>query len=326
MKLEKTSQLYDQKKSLAFYQARYKKGYMDEWPDEKKRKIVEIIHDIKLQPEGEALDFGCGNGILTEVLRQAIPSWKIYGTDISKKAIANARRRYPECIFFEAGSPDFKQKKFDFVFTNHVFEHVFNLYNVFNDLDEYLKPESSMLHVLPCGNKGSFEYNICILRKDGIDPELENRFFFEDKSHVRRLTTDEFCKLCQTKDFKLEKEYYSYQFYGAVDWITTSRPKFVLMFLDASQAINKKAGLMIKIIGIFLIIITLLRQPSQIIPKFFTNKKKQFIEYLMFLPELLFFILSKPIDKYWKKRAKEEWDQKKHYPNGSEMALYFKRN
>ena len=195
MKAQNTSLLYDQKQSAEFYEDRYEQGYLEEWPIEKKRKIFEVIQDIQLPAKGEALDFGCGNGVLTEIIRQGLPSWKIFGTDISNKAVSNARLSYPKCTFFEANSPDFTQKKFDFIFTNHVFEHVFNLTEVFNQMNEYLKPKSSMLHFLPCGNEGSYEYNICLLRKDGINTELAKRFFFEDEGHVRRLTTDEFCKL-----------------------------------------------------------------------------------------------------------------------------------
>ena len=198
MKAQKTSYLYDEKQSVEFYEDRYDQGYMDEHSIEKKRKVFEVIQDLQLPAKGEALDFGCGNGVLTEIIRQALPAWKIYGTDISKKAVYNAKLRYPDCTFIEANSPDLTQKKFDFVFTNHVFEHVFNLSEVFNQMNTYLKPKSSMLHFLPCGNEGSYEYNVCLLRKDGVNKELENRFFFEDEGHVRRLTTDEFCRLSQT--------------------------------------------------------------------------------------------------------------------------------
>ena len=205
MASQKNLHLYNQNQSIEFYEDRYEQGYMDEWPIEKKNKIFEVIKELQLPATGEALDFGCGNGVLSEVIRQALPAWKIYGTDISKKAIANAKIRYPDCTFFEINSSEFSQKKFDFLFTNHVIEHVYNLSDVFNQMNEYLKPISSMLHFLPCGNEGSYEYNICLLRKDGINAELENRFFFEDEGHIRRLTTDEFCGLCRTKEFVLQK-------------------------------------------------------------------------------------------------------------------------
>jgi trans-aconitate methyltransferase len=325
MKAQKTSELYDQKRSVEFYEDRYKKDYMDEWPIEKKRKIFEVIQELQLPAKSDALDFGCGNGVLTEIIRQALPSWKIYGTDISKKAVAYAKVRYPGCVFFEASNPYFIQKKFDFVFTHHIFEHVFNLSEVFNQMNEYLKPESSMLHFLPCGNEGSYEYNICLLRKDGINTDLENRFFFEDEGHVRRLTTDEFCRLCQTKGFELQKEFYSNQRYGAIEWITNSNPKFVLMFSDSSQAINKKAKRKLKKARMYLILITALRLPSQIVTKLLKKRNKQLKHYILLLIGLPFSIFSSPIDKYWKKKAKEEWDTKKFERNGSEMCLYFKR-
>lgn len=326
MKVHETSELYDQKRSTEFYEERYEQGYMDKWGIEEKRRIVEVIQALQLPDKGEALDFGSGNGILTDVIRRALPFWKIFGTDISKKAVANAKRRYPDCEFFEINNPDFRDKKFDFVFSNHVFEHVFNLMEVFNQMNEFLKPESSMLHVLPCGNEGSYEYNICLMRKDGINAELENRFFFEDKGHVRRLTTDEFCKLCQTKDFTLKKAFYCYQYYGAIDWITSSNPKVVLSLSDTSQAVSKKAKRKLRKVRMYLVFLTALRLPVQIVTKLLGNPHKQVKHYMLLLMGLLFFVFSWPIDKYWKQKARDEWVNKKFERNGSEMFLFFCRS
>ena len=326
MKTQKTEKLYDHERSVEFYEDRYKEGYMDEWPAEKKRRIFEVIRDIQLPDDGEALDFGCGNGVLTDIIRQALPSWKVYGTDLSKQAVSNAGLRYPECTFFEANSPDFSQKKFDFIFTNHVFEHVFNLTEVFDEMNEYLKPESAMLHFLPCGNKGSYEYNICHMRKDGINPELENRFFFEDEGHVRRLTTDEFSALCKRKDFVLQKEFYANQYDGAIEWITNSSPRFVLAFSDISQAIDKISKQKLRRVRMNLLLITMLRLPAQIVSKILKRKNKQFKHYALLMLGLPFFVFSVPVDRYWKRKSREEWDIFKTQRNGSEMCLYFTRS
>lgn len=326
MKAQKTSHLYDHMQSAEFYENRYEHGYMDEWPIENKRKIFEVIMELQLPSKGEALDFGCGNGVLTEIIRQALPSWKVYGTDLSKKAINNARIRFPNCTFFDANSAEYTQKKFDFAFSNHVFEHVFNLSEVFIQMEGYLKPESTMLHLLPCGNEGSYEYNICLLRKDGINTELENRFFFEDEGHVRRLTTDMFCRLCETKGFVLYKEYYSNQYYGAINWITNSDFIFVMKFTDASKAINKEARRKLFKERIYLVLITTLRLPAQIITKLFNKRDKQLKHFILLLLGLPFYMFSIPIDKYLKIKAREEWETKKFDRNGSEMCLYFKRS
>jgi trans-aconitate methyltransferase len=325
MKIHKTSQLYDQEQAVEFYEERYEQGYMDEWPPEKKRRVLEVIRGLQLPDKGEALDFGCGNGVLTEIVRQALPSWTIFGVDISKNAIANAKNRYPSCTFFEADSPDLATKKFDFAFTNHVFEHVFNLSEVFALMDGYLKPNSSMLHILPCGNEGSYEHNICLLRKDGINTALENRFFFEDEGHVRRLKTDQFCELCKMKGFELQKEFYSNQYYGAIEWITNSGPKFVSMFADTSQATNKEAARKLRQERMRLITITALRMPAQVVSKLFNKKNKYMKHYLYLMAGMLLYVFSRPVDKYWKRKAEEEWKIEKQERNGSEMYLYFIR-
>ena len=331
MNKQKFSDLYYKKQSIEFYEDRYHQGYMEEHLVEQKRKILEVIKEIGLPGKGEGLDFGCGNGVLTEVIRQALPSWKIYGTDISNKAINNAKIRFPECTFIELSDPsfDYNQKKFDFVFTHHVFEHVYNLNEVFNQMNKFLKPKSSMVHFLPCGNEGSYEYNVCLLRKDGINKELENRFFFEEEGHVRRLKSEDFVKLCQTKGFDLQKEYYAYQYYGAIEWITNisySNPKFIIMFSDSINAINKKAKRKLNKIRIHLIILAVFRLPAQIVTKLLKKRNKQLKHYIILLVGLPFFVFSIPIDKYWKRKARNEWDNKKYERNGSEMCLYFIRN
>lgn len=325
MKTEKTSQLYDRKLSVDFYEDRYEQGYMDDWPIEKKRKIFEIIQELQLPATGEALDYGCGNGVLAEIIRNALPSWKVYGTDISQKALANGRMRYPSCTFFESNSPDYKHKKFDFIFTHHVFEHVYNLSEVFNQMNEYLKFESHMLHILPCGNEGSYERNICLLRKGGINSNLGNRFFFEDEGHVRRLTTDEFCNLCNTKDFQLQKAFYANQYYGAIDWITNSNFQFIRTFSDSSKAINKEARQKLKKIHRSLILITALRLPARVFKNIWSKRKTQFKRFALILLGFPLYLFSKPFDKFWEKRAREEWNEKKYNQNGSEMYLYFRR-
>jgi SAM-dependent methyltransferase len=325
MKVQNTSRLYDQKQSVAFYEQRYEHGYMDEWPIEHKRKIVEIIQELPLPANGEALDFGCGNGVLTEVIRQALPSWKIYGTDLSTKAISNATNRYPNCIFFEANKPDIARKKFDFVFTNHVFEHVFDLQEVFNLMISYMKPESSMLHFLPCGNAGSFEHTICLLRKNGINAELGNRFFFEDEGHVRRLTTEDFRTLCRTKNFELKKEFYSNQYYGAISWITSYDRRFIRIFSDFSQAVDKKARWKLKKVRVYLIAIARLRGPAKTVADLWKKKDKRFKHYFQLVKTLPMFPISRVVDSYWKSKAREEWEMKRGERNGSEMALYFRR-
>ena len=83
---------------------------MEKFPVELKEKIFEVIHDLQLSENGEALDFGCGNGRLTEVIKQALPKWQVYGTDVSNVAIEKAKKSYPNCTFFVTGDKEFADK------------------------------------------------------------------------------------------------------------------------------------------------------------------------------------------------------------------------
>lgn len=325
MRKLKTSELYDKKAAVAFYEDRYAQGYMEEWPIEKKQKLYEVIRGLDLPKNGQALDFGCGNGVLTEVIRKALPDWKVYGTDISVISIENAKKRCPQCYFFVMGDEEFANKRFDFLFTNHVLEHVYNLHQIFNEMDNFLKPKSAILHVLPCGNEGSFEYNICCLKKNGINPEFENRFFFEDEGHVRRLNTEQLRKLCARKGFVLTKEYYSNQYYGAINWITQSSLGFIKMFTDMSSAVDEKAKQKLRKLRYCLIGIYILRFPAITVDKIWNKRNKKIKHYILLMGGLPLYVFAKPMDLYWKKKAIEEWRTRKTERKGSEMLLYFTR-
>jgi SAM-dependent methyltransferase len=115
---QRTADLYNKHASVDFNEERFAKGYLDEWPTERKRRIFELVRSAELTEAGQALDFGCGNGVLTEVVRQALPAtWSACGADISAVAIQNARSRYPQCSFFPANDDQLRSKKFDFLFT-----------------------------------------------------------------------------------------------------------------------------------------------------------------------------------------------------------------
>jgi SAM-dependent methyltransferase len=326
MQQQKTSQLYDKYTAVDFYQDRYAHGYMDEWPIEKKQRIFEVILSLELPDVGEALDFGCGNGVLTSIMKQALPcGWKVYGTDISTIAVENAKKRYPECIFFVASDKEFVGKRFDFLFTHHVLEHVFNLSQVLDEIDDFLKDKTAILHILPCGNEGSFEHGICLLRKDGINPKLENRFFFEDEGHVRRLNTEQLNKLYREKGFVLAKDYYSYQYYGAIDWITQSGPGFVRLFTDTSSASDEKAKSKLRRLRYRLFFVWALRYPAAFIERILRKRSRTVRDYFLLTLGLPLYIFTKPMDSYLKGKALDEWQKRKTEQNGSEMYLFFKR-
>jgi 2-polyprenyl-3-methyl-5-hydroxy-6-metoxy-1,4-benzoquinol methylase len=82
------SDLYKEEETEKFYDGRYaKKGsfaYMDDWHEEKKQRIVNLIKELDLPERGDALDFGCGTGVLTEVIRKKFSFLKTRGPQEAK--------------------------------------------------------------------------------------------------------------------------------------------------------------------------------------------------------------------------------------------------
>jgi SAM-dependent methyltransferase len=322
----KTLELHDKGTAVEFYQERYAKGYIDEWPTERKQRIFEVIRSLDLPSVGEALDFGCGNGILTDVIRQALPSgWKVYGSDISANAIANASERYPDCTFLVAEDKPLKHQQFDFLFTHHVLEHVYDLPQILDEIDACLKDESSILHILPCGNEGSLEHSICLLHKEGVDRSIENRFFFEEEGHIRRLDTAQLTALCASKGFSLAKAYYSHQYYGSLDWITRSWPNFIRLLTDPSFAVDPKAKASLLKWRYQLFSLWAIRIPAVVVEQSLSKRRKALHNYILLILGLPLYLFSKPMDAYLKRKALEEWEQRKTDSKGSEMYLFFER-
>lgn len=309
---------------IRFYDNWYSKGYMDEWPAEKKQRIFELIKNLNLPSTGEILDFGCGNGEFTGVLKKALPKWDIYGADISSVAINNAKKRHPDCIFLLLSDLQPLNKTFDFLFSHHVLEHVNDIQKTWHEINQYLKNQAHCLHILPCGNPGSFEHKICALRKDGIDKAYGNRFVFEDESHLRRLTTEQMNAMASKYKLKLSWGYYCLQFYGAVDYITTLSPVAILKMLNPAKGKNIICALKLLFLCGLLESIKILRFPSNTLdrknPKI-NEKKHWFLAFMLFL----LYPISKLLNVSLQNLSDSEWQNHRNKPYGSEMYLYYER-
>ena len=317
--------LHNKEASIEFYDARYEEGYMEEWDEEKKSKVKEIIAGLSLPKKGKALDFGCGNGVFTNILKQCLSEWEIYGVEISKTAVANASRKYPNCKFFISDDGNQYQNQFDFLFSHHVIEHVPDLGETFQTINSYLRPQAFQLHILPCRNEGSFEYKVCQLKKNGIERDKENRFFFEEPGHLRRLNTNEFVEWEKKIGFVLEKDFYANQYHGAVNWITKSSPRFVKKLTSTDNAINENAKHELQSIRKKLLPLTYYQFPYS---KYWAIKSKwrksladHAALFVLFGPSLF----SKKFFKKIEKASHDEWKNYKEEKNGSEMFLFFKR-
>lgn len=320
------SDLHDSVAAAAFYEERYARGYMDMWAREKMERIGEVVGELDLPGTGTALDFGCGNGVLTDVLRQALPpGWTVYGTDISAAALDNARRRYPACTFIDADRAAVDGLTFDLLFSHHVLEHVHDLDETLSQIDALLKPDSAVLHILPCGNAGSFEHSVCELRADGIDPALEQRYFFEEEGHLRRLDTATLESHYVGRGFTLAREFYANHHHGAIDWITREGPGFVRRFTDTSKAVDGTSQRELARIRRRILMLWAARFPASFVDSRLRQTRRSARDVLYIVLGLPFYLFTKPMDVLLKRRAAAEWRERRTDRQGSEMYLFFRR-
>jgi trans-aconitate methyltransferase len=312
--------------SIRFYDDRFRSGYMDDWPREKKDRISDLVKELPLPPEGVALDFGCGTGVFTEVLRTALPrGWTVVGSDLSDVAVGKARQRFPACTFMLPSDPRMSQYKFGFVFSHHVLEHVYDLAATLGQIDELVADGACALHVLPCGNEGSFEYSVCATRRDGIDAKLGNRYFYEDEGHVRRLRSRELESALGTRRWSLERSFYANQREGAVNWITKTSPSFILRFADPSATASLRDTIAVSKLRRSLLLLWASRFPASFIESRLLKRKWSAAETAVALLCLPLYPFAKPLDVYLRTRARHEWRCSRDNPCGSEMYLFFRR-
>lgn len=322
--MPKPVDLKDIEESKLFYDHRYSQGYMADWDLRKKQRISDVIRELSLPDIGCALDFGCGNGVCADIIKKALPSWEVFGTDISTKAISNAKGKCPHLHFFELSNERWFNGKFDFLFSHHVLEHVFDINETFNTMNRLLKKSASMLHILPCGNPGSLEHKIALLARNGID-KGNGRFFFEEPGHLRRLDTEQMNLIANRYRFHLCKAYYGYHYWEAIEGTVTRSPKFTLEITSHKIARDEESKTELKRLRNMLLPISILRFPAAV----FEGRKPWRLRGPRRLLENsilgILYPFSFPVNSFVKGRAEQEWNLCKNQENGSEMYLFYKR-
>jgi SAM-dependent methyltransferase len=317
-------QLHDLEVATRFYDARFRHGYMDQWPDAKCDRVAAFIRELPLPVNGRVLDFGCGTGVFTRVLRRALPQWDVHGTDLSATAVEIAAERNPDCRFYTLSECSARTADFDLVFTHHVLEHVSNLVDIADLLANLTKPAGSMIHILPCGDRGSLERAICGLRADGVDVRTEGRFFYEEEGHLRRLTTDRLVGLWASAGFRLGRCYYANQVVGGLRFLTQGDSQFILSVTDTALAVDSGARRKLRLLRVALLGLWCARKPLGVV----RNKRhfgcKDARDVAMLAVAAVCFPASWLVEALLNAFVNLEWRSYRHRP-GSEMYVYLLR-
>lgn len=308
-----------------FYDERYRQGYMESWDSGKIRKVRALIRSLGLPENGTALDFGCGNGVFTRVIRDCLPGWTVMGTEISPTALRNAAVSHPDCSFFAPEASEAHRGRFDFIFSHHVLEHVSDLEGVFNQLLAFSAPSACHLHILPCGNAGSYEHRLSASVRNGIDPAENGRFHFEEPGHLRRLTSADFDAQMARIGFLPDGKYFANQYWGGVNWITKSSPRFVRRLTDAHKATDAVAMHALVKARRFLLPLTLWQYPKYHRDMLRAKTHKDWKDRMLIGLLLPAAALSTPVWQRLEQKAENEWTSRNQDPAGSEMFLVYRR-
>ena len=126
---------------------RKEKMYNQKEREQKAKKIIAVLKDwrkIDLR-RATVLDIGCSTGIMTSYIAQYCK--KIIGIDIDRKAIGFANKSFKKPnLLFEAGDSmnlRYKDKSFDVVICNQIYEHVPDQKRLMHEIKRVLKDEGA---------------------------------------------------------------------------------------------------------------------------------------------------------------------------------------
>ena len=106
--------------------------------------VQAILSEVRVAPTTQILDFGCGTGNFTTLLRQCLPeeAGQVCGIDPSEGMLARAKAK-SQNIDFRIGSGDsipFENGSFDLIYMTDVIHHIRDLDRLFAELKRVLRP------------------------------------------------------------------------------------------------------------------------------------------------------------------------------------------
>ena len=108
----------------------------------------ETMKAVGYHPYESVLDAGCGTGLITRHLHNAI------GIDINEWAIERAKIHAPQAKYLVASIDDlpFEDDSFDLVICTHTLEHLLNPNQAIDEFMRVLKPNGTLIGAVPSNN------------------------------------------------------------------------------------------------------------------------------------------------------------------------------
>lgn len=196
-------------------------------------RLRSLIRQIKLN-KGNLLDIGCGGGIFTESLPYYYPKAKIFGCDISSKAIYYAQKLGSGKVKFSVIKKKklpYKDNFFDVCICFDVLEHVPDEDYLVKEVKRILKKGGKFFLIVPC--EGQFLTYTWFFQKIGLGKNLTYRFF----GHIHpEFTHKRVLSLLEKNGFKIIKKNYSeHTFYQFLHVLFFFLPKLSLQLFFGEE-------------------------------------------------------------------------------------------
>lgn len=105
---------------------------------------ADVLALIEHKPGAFAVDLGCGNGTLTQELKNR--GYRVLGIDASQDMLDLARKNYPDIEFMLADATEFKlPQKADIIFSNAVFHWINQQQALIQNLFQNLKDTGELV-------------------------------------------------------------------------------------------------------------------------------------------------------------------------------------
>lgn len=191
-----------------YYEDKYDKGGYIKGVVKYGIKISKRYHNLRLntmlgllnlQENERILDVGCGTGdLLSRIQNSSLKNLKLYGIDISQKAIDIAGRRLKSAILSQMNAEklSFKSNTFDKVISVEVLNHVIAPGEAIEEIRRVLKPDGELVVCIATLNKNIFSA-LAIRLKIAKRKDVSE--------HLHDFSYDELIKLIQSEGFKLQK-------------------------------------------------------------------------------------------------------------------------
>jgi 2-polyprenyl-3-methyl-5-hydroxy-6-metoxy-1,4-benzoquinol methylase len=115
------------------------------------RRRARLVLSKVERKSGVVLELGCSTGEMLDAM--AREGWEAYGVDLSERAVAAARRKYPD-IHVSVGTEaalleDSSTRRFDIIMAFHVLEHIRDVGQVLRNCERLIAPGGYLVLFVP---------------------------------------------------------------------------------------------------------------------------------------------------------------------------------